>query len=49
MGWTTPEKLDASLLEINPMVTTTDGEVMALDAKMSFDDNAHFGHSLLEG
>jgi len=40
--------LDASLLEVNPMVTTTEGEVMALDAKMSFDDNAHFRHSLLE-
>lgn len=40
--------LDATLLEINPMVTTTEGDVMALDAKMSFDDNAHFRHSLLE-
>lgn len=31
---------DASLAEINPLVVTTDGEVMALDAKMNFDDNA---------
>ncbi len=32
--------LDASLVEINPLVVTGDGEVMALDAKMNFDDNA---------
>ncbi|MEB3701530.1 Succinyl-CoA ligase [ADP-forming] subunit beta [Candidatus Bealeia paramacronuclearis] len=41
-------QLDASMLEINPMVTTTEGDVMALDAKMSFDDNALFRHSLLK-
>jgi len=35
---------DASLAEINPLVTTTDGRVIALDAKMSFDDNAMFRH-----
>ncbi|MCP4895484.1 MAG: ADP-forming succinate--CoA ligase subunit beta, partial [bacterium] len=35
---------DASLAEINPLVTTTDGRVVALDAKMSFDDNAMFRH-----
>jgi len=35
---------DASLIEINPLVVTTDGLVMALDAKMSFDDNALFRH-----
>ncbi|MEM7507385.1 MAG: malate--CoA ligase subunit beta [Pseudomonadota bacterium] len=34
--------LDATLVEINPLVVTTDGSVMALDAKMSFDDNALF-------
>ncbi|MDK6863051.1 MULTISPECIES: ADP-forming succinate--CoA ligase subunit beta [Nosocomiicoccus] len=31
---------DASIVEINPLVTTGDGEVMALDAKINFDDNA---------
>ena len=32
--------LDASLLEINPLVVTGDGDLVALDAKMGFDDNA---------
>jgi succinyl-CoA synthetase beta subunit len=32
--------LDASLVEINPLVVTTDNRVMALDCKMTFDDNA---------
>ena len=36
--------LDASLVEINPLVVTGAGEVMALDAKMNFDDNALFRH-----
>ncbi len=36
--------LDASLCEINPLIVTTQGEVKALDAKMSFDDNALFRH-----
>jgi succinyl-CoA synthetase beta subunit len=35
---------DASLCEINPFITTTDGRVFALDAKMNFDDNALFRH-----
>ncbi len=35
---------DASLAEINPLVTTTDGRVIALDAKLGFDDNALFRH-----
>jgi succinyl-CoA synthetase beta subunit len=35
---------DASLVEINPLVTTAAGEVLALDAKMNFDDNALFRH-----
>ncbi|MEE9292753.1 MAG: ADP-forming succinate--CoA ligase subunit beta [Acidobacteriota bacterium] len=35
---------DASLAEINPLVITKDGAVLALDAKMSFDDNALFRH-----
>ncbi|MFI4986370.1 MAG: ADP-forming succinate--CoA ligase subunit beta [Alphaproteobacteria bacterium] len=36
--------LDASLVEINPLVVTGAGEVVALDAKMNFDDNALFRH-----
>ncbi len=35
---------DASLAEINPLVTTTDGRVLALDAKMNLDDSAMFRH-----
>ncbi len=35
---------DASLAEINPLVVTGSGEVLALDAKMNFDDNALFRH-----
>jgi succinyl-CoA synthetase beta subunit len=35
---------DASLIEINPLVVTTEGRVICLDAKMSFDDNALFRH-----
>jgi succinyl-CoA synthetase beta subunit len=38
------ESTDASLAEINPLVLTEDGRVVALDAKMSFDDNAAFRH-----
>jgi len=37
-------ELDASLVEINPLVVTGDGELVALDAKMNFDDNALFRH-----
>jgi succinyl-CoA synthetase beta subunit len=35
---------DASLAEINPLVVTKDGRVLALDAKMNFDDNGLFRH-----
>ncbi|HXU22094.1 MAG TPA: ADP-forming succinate--CoA ligase subunit beta [Verrucomicrobiae bacterium] len=35
---------DASLLEINPCVITADGRLMALDAKVNFDDNALYRH-----
>jgi succinyl-CoA synthetase beta subunit len=35
---------DASLCEINPFITTSDGRVFALDAKINFDDNALFRH-----
>ncbi len=38
---------DASLLEINPCVLTGDGKLVALDAKMTFDDNALFRHKEL--
>ncbi|MBM84929.1 MAG: ADP-forming succinate--CoA ligase subunit beta [Rhodospirillaceae bacterium] len=40
--------LDASLVEVNPLVVTSEGEVIALDAKMNFDDNALFRHPELE-
>jgi succinyl-CoA synthetase beta subunit len=36
---------DASLLELNPLITTNDGELLALDAKMNFDDNALYRHA----
>ncbi len=39
---------DASLVEINPLVETTDGEIIALDAKINFDDNALFRQSQIE-
>jgi succinyl-CoA synthetase beta subunit len=35
---------DASLLEINPLIVTEDGSLLALDAKMNFDDNALYRH-----
>ncbi|MEW6187547.1 MAG: ADP-forming succinate--CoA ligase subunit beta [Thermodesulfobacteriota bacterium] len=38
------ESYDCSLLEINPLVTTKDRRLIALDAKISFDDNALFRH-----
>lgn len=37
-------KCDCSMVEINPLVTTPDGRVLALDAKFGFDDNALFRH-----
>ena len=37
-------ELDCSLLEINPLVLTEDGRIIALDAKMNFDDNALYRH-----
>jgi len=40
--------LDCSIVEINPLVVTGEGEVVALDAKMAFDDNAMFRHPELE-
>jgi succinyl-CoA synthetase beta subunit len=35
---------DASLIEINPLIVTGDGNLLALDAKMNFDDNALYRH-----
>ncbi len=40
--------LDASMVEINPLVVTKAGEVLALDAKMNFDDNALYRHKDVE-
>ena len=40
MYWET----DAAMIEVNPLITTPTGEVLALDAKVSFDDNALFRH-----
>ena len=36
--------LDATMVEINPLVVTADNRILALDAKMTFDDNAMFRH-----
>ena len=41
-------ELDASIVEINPLVVTKGGDVVALDAKMNFDDNALFRHKEVE-
>jgi succinyl-CoA synthetase beta subunit len=38
------EAMDCSLAEINPLVLTSEGDVLALDAKINFDDNAIFRH-----
>ena len=42
------EETDANLVEINPLVITTDNHVLALDAKMNFDDNALYRHQDIE-
>jgi len=41
-------ELDCQIVEINPLVVTGSGEVIALDAKVSFDDNALYRHSDVE-
>jgi succinyl-CoA synthetase beta subunit len=41
-------ELDASIVEINPLVVTATGDLLALDAKISFDDNALFRHPEIE-
>ncbi len=42
------DEMDCSLLEINPLIITGAGEVMALDAKITFDDNALYRHKELD-
>ena len=42
------QQLDCAIVEINPLVVTGAGEIVALDAKISFDDNALFRHKELE-
>jgi succinyl-CoA synthetase beta subunit len=42
--YTAYEQLDASLMEINPFLLTKDNRLIALDAKVNFDDNAMFRH-----
>jgi succinyl-CoA synthetase beta subunit len=39
---------DASLLEVNPLIVTADGNLLALDAKLNFDDNALYRHADLK-
>jgi succinyl-CoA synthetase beta subunit len=43
------EDSDATLFEINPFITTTDGRVFALDAKVNIDDNAMYRHADMKG
>jgi succinyl-CoA synthetase beta subunit len=45
MYWET----DAAMVEVNPLITTPTGQVLALDAKVSFDDNALFRHPEITG
>ncbi|MEE9464022.1 MAG: ADP-forming succinate--CoA ligase subunit beta [Candidatus Neomarinimicrobiota bacterium] len=47
--WKAFEANDCSLMEINPLVVTDDGDVLALDAKLNFDDNALYRHPDLGG
>ncbi|MEX0783626.1 MAG: ADP-forming succinate--CoA ligase subunit beta [Dehalococcoidia bacterium] len=42
------EAVDASMVEVNPLVVTEDGKVLALDGKVNIDDNALFRHKDLE-
>ena len=42
--WEAFRATDASLVEINPLIVTGDGSLLALDAKMTFDDNALYRH-----
>jgi len=42
--WTVYEQEDATLVEVNPLVRTTDGSIIALDGKVTLDENAAFRH-----
>jgi len=42
--WTVYRDEDATLVEVNPLVKTTDGRIVALDGKVTLDDNARFRH-----
>ena len=46
--WETFKATDASLIEINPLLVTEDGSLLALDAKITFDDNALYRHPELK-
>ncbi len=46
--WEAFKNTDASLVEINPLIVTEDGALLALDAKMNFDDNALYRHAELK-
>lgn len=46
--WNTFFSMDCSLLEVNPLVVTSEGKVFPLDVKMTFDDNALMRHPELE-
>jgi succinyl-CoA synthetase beta subunit len=43
--WDVLVKEDATLVEVNPLVRTSDGRVLALDGKVTLDENAHFRHA----
>lgn len=47
--YTAFQECDASQVEINPLIVTDGGDILALDAKMTFDDNALFRHPHIEG
>ncbi len=46
--WCTYRSADATLAEVNPLISTSSGEVLAIDAKMNIDDNALFRHPDIE-
>ena len=43
--WQVMVKEDATLVEVNPLVLSADGRVLALDGKVTLDDNAHYRHA----
>ncbi len=46
--WRAYRSADATLAEVNPLISTSSGEVLAIDAKMNIDDNALFRHPDIE-